>query len=62
MPVRPDCQQSDTSPHRCSTCGCYPVLVYIAGGGHGFLLSAVLSSMPREPRPRVAHVKPVKGK
>ena len=36
MPEPTECQQSATSPHRCSTCGCYPVLVHIPTGYTGW--------------------------
>jgi hypothetical protein len=30
------CYRSAISPHRCSKCGCYPVLVHIAAAYTGF--------------------------
>ena len=46
--MRPDCHQSATSTHRCSTCGCYPVLVYIAAADTGFYCPRCCPASPRE--------------
>jgi hypothetical protein len=36
MPEPAACYQSASSPHRCSRCGRYPVLVHIAAGHSGW--------------------------